>query len=745
MKTIYPVLLLTLSSATLLAQPSATGNITNSVISPSTNAVRRVIPGRLNRTNFIVGPSQVTSGTNGVIVETTATNTVITPLVQAPLQTPVRTTTGTNSIAVGVTNSVIEVPRPAPLTAAPGPAAVANTRTGVSAQAVAKTEEPLTIKDWNYPAGIALEQVFKMYAELTQKVILRGAQGASAINPQMAAQPVYLETRIPLTRTEGIMVLETIMEMNGITVIPIGEKFIKIVPEQAASINGAKFSDVPADELPDAGKYVTKMVTLKYIAVQDALQAIQSIARAPSGIIALPNSATIILRDYSENLKRSLEVLEAIDVPPESDYKLAVIPIKYGKVEEMYNTMNSLITGSAVSPSAGTAGRTGRAGGGLGQGANGQSRTTGALQSLQNNPGGAQANFASRLNNIANRAGAGGAGAQGSLLGDARIVPDRNSNSLLVFANKQDLEMITNLVAKVDVLLSQVLIEAIIMEVTLDKGQTFGVNYLQHPKVFGDVSTAGGLRNNNLPFLGSVTNLASSLPSGFSYFGQIGNNFDISLAALANNNSVNVISRPRIQTTHAVQASFSIGTSVPYITGTQIGFNGTPSSQYQEKDVATRLDVTPYITPDGLVVMEISQTIDQLGAPTTIDGNSVPTINKREALSTVSVKDGETIMLGGFITSNKTKSRAGIPYLKDIPYLGALFRSNTDTMTRTELIVLIRPKVLPTAEAAALAAAVDQNRLPLVKKAEVENFEEEKALRIKTDKELQGRKVDKDF
>jgi hypothetical protein len=66
-------------------------------------------------------------------------------------------------------------------------------------------------------------------------------------------------------------------------------------------------------------------------------------------------------------------------------------------------------------------------------------------------------------------------------------------------------------------------------------------------------------------------------------------------------------------------------------------------------------------------------------------------------------------------------------------------------MTRTELIVLIRPKVLPTAEAAALAAAVDQNRLPLVKKAEVENFEEEKALRIKTDKELQGRKVDKDF
>ncbi|MDB6130980.1 MAG: gspD, partial [Verrucomicrobiales bacterium] len=322
---------------------------------------------------------------------------------------------------------------------------------------------------------------------------------------------------------------------------------------------------------------------------------------------------------------------------------------------------------------------------------------------------------------------------------------DRNSNSLLVFANKQDLEMITNLVAKVDVLLSQVLIEAIIMEVTLDKGQTFGVNYLQHPKVFGDVSTAGGLRNNNLPFLGSVTNLASSLPSGFSYFGQIGNNFDISLAALANNNSVNVISRPRIQTTHAVQASFSIGTSVPYITGTQIGFNGTPSSQYQEKDVATRLDVTPYITPDGLVVMEISQTIDQLGAPTTIDGNSVPTINKREALSTVSVKDGETIMLGGFITSNKTKSRAGIPYLKDIPYLGALFRSNTDTMTRTELIVLIRPKVLPTAEAAALAAAVDQNRLPLVKKAEVENFEEEKALRIKTDKELQGRKVDKDF
>ena len=118
-------------------------------------------------------------------------------------------------------------------------------------------------------------------------------------------------------------------------------------------------------------------------------------------------------------------------------------------------------------------------------------------------------------------------------MGEARIVPDERSNSLIVFASKKDMEMITNIVAKVDVLLAQVLIEGIVLSVALDNTQDTGVSWLQNPKRFNDkLSGAGGI-NAGAPFLSSVTNFAGGLPSGFSYFGNIGNDFEVAIKAIA--------------------------------------------------------------------------------------------------------------------------------------------------------------------------------------------------------------------
>src|SRR5439155_9436944 len=127
------------------------------------------------------------------------------------------------------------------------------------------------------------------------------------------------------------------------------------------------------------------------------------------------------------------------------------------------------------------------------------------------------ASFQDRLRQIVNRA-AGTSEVQ--LLADARIVPDERSNSLIVFANKQDMQMITNIVAKVDVLLAQVLIEGIVLSVSLNDQQQLGISRLQNPRRFDQNFTGAGGINNGQNFFSALTNFSTSLPSGFSYFGK---------------------------------------------------------------------------------------------------------------------------------------------------------------------------------------------------------------------------------
>jgi general secretion pathway protein D len=145
-------------------------------------------------------------------------------------------------------------------------------------------------------------------------------------------------------------------------------------------------------------------------------------------------------------------------------------------------------------------------------------------------------------------------------------------------------------------------------------------------------------------------------------------------------------------------------------------------------EVGIHLQVLPLINPDGLVVMDIQADVEQLGPGVQIAGvGSVPTTTKRQAGAKVAVRDGETIILGGFISDSRTLSDSGIPYLKDIPILGNMFKSKSSENLRTELIMLMRPTVLPTPAAAALVATTERNKLSGVKQAELEIRQEEEA------------------
>ena len=621
--------------------------------------------------------------------------------------------------------------------------------------------------------NMPLEQFLEIYANYVNRTILRAAA--------LPNLNVTLQAQTPLTVVEAIQAMDSVLSLNGYTTIPVGEKFVTFVPSANALQEGAAFLTITsADELPEANQYITHITQLKHILPSEAVPMLTPMAKNAAGIVALDVSKTLVLRDNSSNIKRMLELLERIDIKPEEDYKLKVIPIRYGKVEEIYATMQDLITGSSSprqSPSgtSRTSGRTSSSQGSTGR----TSSSRGSVRSLQNRPPTSSStsnSFRNRLQGIVNRA----AGGDIQILENARIIPDYRSNSLIVFANEEDMVKIDEIVGHVDNLLAQVLIEAIIVNVTLTDGMNTGMNAFMHAAAGpGDTRHIGGFMNggpstagaapttptdaadaadagNVVAAAGSALNTlgAGALAGGFSYISRYDNSLEFAISALASNSTAKVLQTPRVQTSHAVPATFFNGEQVPYQGssgggygggyGGYGGYGGGYGGGYtQFLNVGITLDVTPYITPDDLVVMDIQQTISELdgfidmgGGQQGAAGQKAPQTTEREASSTISVRDGDTILLGGFIRDAKTDTESGVPFLKDIPLLGSLFKSQSATSKRSELLVLIRPTILKTPEDAALMVSQERMRLPGIREAEAEFKAAEDARRRKVDKKL---------
>lgn len=604
-------------------------------------------------------------------------------------------------------------------------------------------EQTIPIEELRFP-NMDLAQFLDIYSEYIGKTIIYGP----ALS-QMLKSTVTLKAQTALTKTELIQAMETVLAQNGVVVTPLNDKMVVVVPEALAFQQGSRFAD-EMKGIQESQSFETRVITLTNALPSEMQQVLAQFSKVPNGIIPIDGTRKLILRDYAANIKRMVELVEQLDVNIPMEIELELIPIKFAIASDMATVLGSLTTGGAVSGTtstrAGTTSRNGRTSGltggsnrsgGLGVG--GVGGTQGGVQSLQNqqrpgglsNAAGAQSTFQNQLQSIMSRAAQGG---NSPILGDAKIIPDERTNALLVFGTKEERDMIKKIIAQLDVVQQQVLIEAVIMEVSLSDNFNFGVsaaNATSWDK--GAKRVFGGSKFTDF---GSLTNFPGGLGDGFNYFGQLGS-WDLALNAIAGNGSVNVLSRPRIQTSHAVEAQLFVGQTVPFITGSTTDINGGARSTFSNQDVGITLDVLPLINQDGLVVLDINQSVAQLGEDRIIDGNAVPTTTERNASARVAVKNGDTVILGGFISSNKRKTKTGVPYLKDIPVLGSLFSQKVDTNERVELIVLIRPTVLKTPEVASDVAERERQRLSGVRRAEMEILEEEGKLAEKSEKDME--------
>jgi general secretion pathway protein D len=308
-----------------------------------------------------------------------------------------------------------------------------------------------------------------------------------------------------------------------------------------------------------------------------------------------------------------------------------------------------------------------------------------------------------------------------------RVIPDARTNALLVMATKEDMARLETLIKNVDSAVAQVLIEVVIGEVKLTGELDMGVDIIKRLFTEHDVRMYGGTKTgpSGSPTPVDLTTVATApLASALTYYATFKElKLDAVMRLLQTSNRFKVLSTPIIQTLHNQEASIIVGESRPVATSTLSdvvggsGSNTTTSlrSNIEFKDIAIELKVTPRINPDGMVTVEVDQKVNEAGEEKDVGGVRVPVITKREAKSTVTVKDQSTSVLGGLIKEGKTLSESKVPFLGDIPLIGLAFRDKSVKKERTELIVFIRPTVLRTS---AEAQAEAKRRSELLKAGE---------------------------
>jgi general secretion pathway protein D len=280
--------------------------------------------------------------------------------------------------------------------------------------------------------------------------------------------------------------------------------------------------------------------------------------------------------------------------------------------------------------------------------------------------------------------GAGSSGASGTL----KIVASEENNALLIYATPSEFSLIESALKKLDSEPMQVLIEASLAEVSLNDDLRYGLQWAYQsstgPVVLSEA--ANGAINPQFP--------------GFSYLYTGRTDIRAVLNALETITNVNVISSPKLLVLNNREAELQIGDQVPIVVQSAVSTAGESApivNAVQLRDTGVILRITPRVNKNGLVLLDIAQEISDV-VPTTTSNIDSPTIQQRRISSTVAVRTGETIALGGLIRDSHSRSREGLPYLSRIPLLGELFGSNNKNNRRTELIVLITPRVIRSQE-----------------------------------------------
>ncbi len=465
---------------------------------------------------------------------------------------------------------------------------------------------------------------------------------------------------------------------------------------------------IAAMDTPASGD--VEVISLKYAVAADIAPLVQRltdssggtggggpVAIAPGGAVSGGSSVQIDTRSNSllvrapnpSRLASIRALVDKLDKPVESAGGTGNVWVIYLKNADAVKLATVL---RAAYPTAG-GGSSGGGGGG------GSSTPTGGLTPL----GGAGASSGASPQTSSPLAASGGPSTGGF------VQADPSSNSLIITAPEPLYRQLRAVIDQLDSRRAQVYIESLIVEVNPSATGDFGIQWdvigkqgnTYIPAAGTNFGTSGNIISGTAQGATTVIGALAGIGTGgnIGVIRNFGSTFGIAAIAraLQTQADTNILSTPNLVTLDNEEARIVVGQNVPFVTGQYTNTGTGTSSPFQtieRKDVGTTLKIKPQIGADGTVRMTIYQESSSIGDVATGTANAGPTTNKRSIESTITVDDGQIIVLGGLIEDNYTTNRAKVPLLGDIPYLGALFRSESRSRKRTNLMVFLRPTVM---------------------------------------------------
>jgi general secretion pathway protein D len=528
--------------------------------------------------------------------------------------------------------------------------------------------------------------------------VLRSVAGGLGLSVVVTDVPgdrrVSFSSAGPIGRDELIAVLESLLDGNSLVMLQRGS-VAQIVPADRAPPPAEVGIGFTLPSPPPLG-LISQLVPLTAIRAQEAVDALRRVAPQGARIEAVERNNAVLIIDRGTNVARYIELLRRLDERPQGEAGLAtyVVPLKFADADEMAGSLGRLF-GIAVS---------GTRGGSLSDrsltSTLGQFRLRemeafqtrrDALVPQQYVP--PQQQPAARDTTQGETAAPGG----GQLVGRTTIVPSVPTNSLIIRTAPPNFPLLRETIEALDTRPPQVLLEVAVAEITLGRGEEFGVDWIAK----GGSTTA---RLGNPDAADSVNPLGDFIVKVVSL-----ERVDVRalLRALASRSDVKVLSTPQVLAVNNREARILVGNKVPFVASTRLGNDVAIDRTVQYQDVGTNLIIIPTINSEDYVSVEVLQEVSTLTTQTIQAALNAPIISTREAATHAIIRNGQTVVIGGLIGNSTEVRDSGIPFLKDLPLIGFLFKRSSRNRSRTELAIFVTPYIVRTdAEADAIRERV---------------------------------------
>jgi general secretion pathway protein D len=594
------------------------------------------------------------------------------------------------------------------------------------AQAQAQTQTQGAITP-NYKDA-DLSQIIEAVSAVTGKNFI--------VDPRVRAQVTMLSST-PMTPQAFYEAFLSILQVHGFVAVPSGD-VVKIIPD-------ANARQVPGNDLPSrlsstSDEIVTQVIAIRNVSAAQLVPILRPLIPQYGHLAAYPASNMLIISDRSANVSRMIKIISRIDQA--GDEEIDVIPMEHASASDVVRIVTTLSAGAAAE------------GGGAGPNVKlvADDRTNSVLVSGERSQrlrlktliahldtpleagGDTQvrylryadaekiaAKLREQLQGIVAAAapGAGGGAAPAPTGGGGQI--DRSitiwaepeTNALVVTAPPKVMRSVMSIVDRLDIRRAQVLVEAILVELSADKAMDLGVNWavasdgssnlpaggwLAPVKGVGLGEIIAALTGNNSGDGGSTTiTPPTGLTIGIGERNENGTSWAALVRALNGIGNTNIIATPSVVTLDNEEAEIKIAQEVPFLTGqyvTQGNTSQNPFQTIQREEVGNILKITPQINEGDSVLLKISQEASNVAASAQQVSTTDLITNKRTISTKVMVEDGGIIVLGGLISDEATESKQQVPFLGSIPFLGELFKVRSVTKTKRNLMVFIRPRIL---------------------------------------------------